>query len=145
MSQVPVSYVPVLNADGQPLSPCHPARAHQLLQHHKARIVSRLPFGIQLNRWVEHPGLAPVTVTLDDGKTVGFAVVEHLPHADRVLCKVTLPTRGERISDQLKARRAIRNAQRSRRNRQRHRAGASKIFYRKLVPYPPRHSRRCAG
>ena len=78
-----------------------------------------------------------MTVTLDDGKTVGFAVVEHLPHADRVLCKVTLPTRSERISDQLKARRAIRNARRNRRNRRRHRAGASKIFYRQPVPYPP--------
>ncbi len=81
-----IAYVPVLNADGQPLSPCHPARARQLLQHHKARIVSRLPFVIQLNRLVNHPGFAPVRVTLDDGQTVGFAVVEHLPYADRVLC-----------------------------------------------------------
>ncbi len=48
-----------------------------------------------------------------------------------------LPTRGERISDQLKARRAIRNARRNRRNHRRHRAGSSKIFYRKPVPYPP--------
>lgn len=139
------AYVPVLNADGRPLSPCHPARARQLLHRSKARIVSRLPFVIQLIRHVEHPVFAPVTVALDDGKTVGVAVVEHLPHRDRVVCLVTFTTRGERISDQLKARRAIRNAQRSRRNRQRHRAGASKIFYRKLVPYPPRHSRRCAG
>ena len=47
MSQVPVAYVPVLNADGQPLSPCHPARARPLLRERKARIVCRLPFGIQ--------------------------------------------------------------------------------------------------
>lgn len=131
------AYVPVLNADGRPLSPCHPARARQLLHRSKARIVSRLPFVIQLIRHVEHPVFAPVTVALDDGKTVGVAVVEHLPHRDRVVCLVTFTTRGERISDQLKARRAIRNARRNRRNRRRHQAGASKIFYRKPVPYPP--------
>lgn len=137
MSTSKIAYVPVLNADGQPLSPCHPARARQLLQAHKAHIVSRLPFVIQLNHLVEHPGFAPVTVALDDGKTVGFAVVEHLPHADRALCKVTLTTRGERISDQLQARRAIRAARRNHRNRRRHRTRVSKIFFRKPVPYPP--------
>jgi len=131
------AYVPVLNADGHPLSPCHPARARQLLHRGKARIVSRLPFVIQLIRLVEHPVFAPVTVTLDDGKTVGVAVVEHLPHRDRVVCLVTFTTRGERISDQLKARKAIRAARRNRRNHRRQRGGTSKIFFRRPVPYPP--------
>lgn len=132
-----IEYVPVLNADGQPLSPCHPARARRLLKHHKAHIVSRLPFVIQLYRLVENPGFGSVTVSLDDGKTVGFAVVEHLPHVDRVLCKVTMTTRGERISDQLKARKAIRNARRNRRNRRRQRPGKCKISFRRPAKYPP--------
>jgi len=131
------AYVPVLNADGRPLSPCHPARARQLLHRGKARIVSRLPFVIQLLRLVEHPAFAPVTVTLDDGKTVGVAVVEHLPRRDRVVCLVTFTTRGERISDQLKARKALRAARRNRRNHRHQRVGASKIFFRRPASYPP--------
>jgi len=131
------AYVPVLNADGRPLSPCHPARARQLLHRGKARIVSRLPFVIQLLHLVEHPAFAPVTVTLDDGKTVGVAVVEHLPRRDRVVCLVTFTTRGERISDQLKARKALRAARRNRRNHRHQRVGASKIFFRRPAAYPP--------
>lgn len=129
--------IPVLNADGQPLSPCRPARARLLLTQHKARIVSRWPFAIQLTTLKIQPTMNPVILGGDDGKTVGFTVVEQLPHTNRVVCQVTLPTRGERISDQLKARRAIRAAQRHRRNHRHHRVGESKIFFRRPASHPP--------
>lgn len=129
--------IPVLNADGCPLSPCRPARARLLLKHHQARVVSRLPFVIQLTTLKRHPTMNPMLLGGDDGKTVGFAVVEQLPQVNRVVCQVTLPTRGERISDQLKARKAIRAAQRTRRNHRRHRVGEMKIFFRRPSSYPP--------
>ncbi|MHB1957194.1 MAG: RRXRR domain-containing protein, partial [Sulfobacillus sp.] len=129
--------IPVLNADGQPLSPCRPARARLLLQQQKAHIVSRRPFAIQLTTLKVQPTMHPMILGGDDGKTVGFAVVEQLPHVNRVVCQVTLPTRGQRISDQLKARKAIRAAQRNRRNHRHGRVGETKIFFRKHAPYPP--------
>lgn len=137
MTSRPVAYVPVLNANGHPLSPCHPARARLLLTQQKARIVSHWPFAIQLTTLKVKPTMHPMILGGDDGKTVGFTVVEQLPHVNRVVCQVTLPTRGERISDQLKARKAIRAAQRNRRNHRHCRVGPTKIFFRRHAPYPP--------
>jgi hypothetical protein len=38
----------VLNKHGNPLMPCHPAKARQLLKHGKAKVIKRTPFTIQL-------------------------------------------------------------------------------------------------
>jgi len=129
--------IPVLNADGQPLSPCRPERARILLKQRKAFVVSRLPFAIQLRALKENPTMFPTIAALDDGKTTGITVVEIHARANRVVCQVTLPTRGENISDQLKIRRALRNALRNRRNRRQQRNAEPRFAYRKTAPYPP--------
>ncbi|HIC89659.1 MAG TPA: ABC transporter permease subunit [Anaerolineae bacterium] len=38
------NYLFVLNGDGQPLSPCHPAVTRRLLQEKRARVVRTIPF-----------------------------------------------------------------------------------------------------
>src|SRR5215204_3728029 len=69
------SSVFVVDANGQPLLPTHPARARRLLRDGKARPYQMLPFTIQLTRRVEN-AVNDLTVGIDDGaKEVGIAVV----------------------------------------------------------------------
>ena len=41
--------VRVQDANGQPINPCHPARARQLKRNHRVSLVSRHPFTIRLD------------------------------------------------------------------------------------------------
>ncbi len=129
--------VPVLNLDGHPLSPCHPARARKLLKEKKATPVSTYPFVIRLTNQVENPILPIVRVIFDDGKTCGLSVVEETSIVNKVLCTVEVMTRGEEICDNLKGRRALRNSRRNRHNKKRHREGQIKIAFRHGQEYPP--------
>lgn len=64
----------VLNGDGQPLMPCHPARARQLVRQGKAKWVRYDT--IQLTYIVENPGLQPVTLGVTPGSDlVGLGAV----------------------------------------------------------------------
>ena len=67
--------VPVQNKDGSPLSPCYPARTRILLKQGRATVITTYPFVIRLTVQIQNPSLPPARVTLDDGKTVGLAVV----------------------------------------------------------------------
>ena len=130
-------FIPVLNRDGNPLSPCHPARARKLLRSRKAHIASRYPFVIRLVEQVENPVLPSMIVALDDGKTCGLAVVQEKVKENVALCGAELKTRGERISDNLKDRKALRSARRNHRNHRPGREGKIKINYRHGQEYPP--------
>ena len=67
----------VIDAEGKPLLPTHPARARKLLDNPfgKATVYQVVPFTILLNRVVENP-VGEFTIGIDDGaKKVGIAVV----------------------------------------------------------------------
>ncbi|HUW65798.1 MAG TPA: RNA-guided endonuclease IscB [Spirochaetia bacterium] len=129
--------VPVQNNDGSPLSPCHPARARILLKQEKATLVTVYPFVIRLTFQVENPAFPPSRITMDEGKTVGLGVVKETGVANVAVCKVEMKTRGEEISGNLEARKALRGARRKHRNRQKDHEGQVKIQYRHGQEYPP--------
>jgi len=66
-----------------------------------------------------------------------LGVVQETAVANVALAKVEMKTRGEDISDNLKARRALRAGRRNRLNKQKGREGRIKIRYRHGQEYPP--------
>lgn len=69
----------VIDAEGKPLLPTHPARARKLLRVGRAKVYRMVPYTIQLNRIVDDP-VGSFTVGIDDGaKEVGIAVVSQEP------------------------------------------------------------------
>jgi hypothetical protein len=63
-----MSYVFVLSSDGQPLDPCHPAKARKLLTRGRAAVWRRYPFTIRLrDRTAEGSVTHPHRVKLDPG------------------------------------------------------------------------------
>jgi hypothetical protein len=68
----------VLDKNLQPLDPCHPARARELLNKGRAKAFKRYPFTIVLqDRTVEESVTHPHRVKIDPGsKTTGIAVVQ---------------------------------------------------------------------
>ncbi len=114
-----MSFVFVLSSDGQPLDPCHPARARQLLDHGKAAVWRRYPFTIRLSeRSVAERVTHPHRLKLDPGsKTTGIAVVAET--TGRVVWAGELTHRGQAIRDALLSRRASRRSRRQRKTRYR--------------------------
>jgi 5-methylcytosine-specific restriction endonuclease McrA len=114
-----MSLVFVLSSDGQPLDPCHPVRARQMLNQGKAAVWRRYPFTIRLKeRLVAASVTHPHRVKLDPGsKTTGIAVVAET--TGRVVWAGELTHRGAQIRDRLLARRAVRRARRQRKTRYR--------------------------
>lgn len=109
----------VLSSDGQPLDPCHPARARALLTKGSAAVWRHYPFTIILK---ERTAARSVThahrLKLDPGsKTTGIAIVQD--ETDRVVFAAELTHRGQQIRDRLLARRAIRCSRRQRKTRYR--------------------------
>jgi 5-methylcytosine-specific restriction endonuclease McrA len=109
----------VLDINKQPLMPCHPARARQLLREGKAVVYRRAPFTIILR---ERAGgeTQPVELKLDPGsKTTGIAMVVTGQRGRRVVWAAELHHRGERIRKALADRRAVRRSRRQRKTRYR--------------------------
>ncbi len=104
----------VLANQGQPLMPCHPARARQLLKEGRAVIHRTMPFVIRLKDRVKGE-VQPVRLKLDPGsKTTGVALVRETPSgAVAVLGLLELGHRGRQISEALTARRQMRRRRRS--------------------------------
>lgn len=114
-----MSLVFVLSSDGQPLDPCHPARARQLLTAGKAAVWRRYPFIIRLNvRTAAESETHPHRLKLDPGsKTTGIAVVAEARGC--VVWAGELTHRGQAIRDALLRRRASRRSRRQRKTRYR--------------------------
>ncbi|NCC32446.1 MAG: HNH endonuclease [Chloroflexia bacterium] len=114
-----MSLVFVLSSDRQPLDPCHPARARQLLTRGKAAIFRRFPFTIILtDRTAAERVTHPHRVKIDPGsKTTGIAVVAE--GTGRVVWAGELTHRGQQIRDRLSQRRAVRHSRRQRKTRYR--------------------------
>jgi 5-methylcytosine-specific restriction endonuclease McrA len=109
----------VLSHDKQPLDPCHPARARQLLKAGKAAVFRRFPFTIILKeRLAAESETQAHRVKLDPGsKTTGIAVVQE--QTGRVVWAAELSHRGQQIRDRLLARQQIRRGRRQRKTRYR--------------------------
>lgn len=109
----------VLDQNRQPLDPCHPARARELLKSGRASVLRRYPFTIILSdRTVEESETHPYRLKIDPGsKTTGFAVVNEV--TGRVVFAAELTHRGQQIREYLLSRRALRRGRRNRHTRYR--------------------------
>ncbi|MCP4108563.1 MAG: HNH endonuclease [Desulfobacteraceae bacterium] len=85
------SKVFVVDREGKPLLPTHPARARKLLDTGKAAVERVVPFTVRLNRTVENPA-GSFTAGVDDGaKYAGIAVVND--KTDEVVFRGTIRLR----------------------------------------------------
>lgn len=103
----------VLNGDGKPLSPCHPAVVRKLLKKGRATVERVIPFTIRLTETKPDPIVRPTTMGIDDGvRMAGIAVVQHNQNGDRVVFKAEVKLRSD-VKKKLSNRRARRRARRS--------------------------------
>ncbi|MEQ8997009.1 MAG: RNA-guided endonuclease IscB [Coleofasciculus sp. B1-GNL1-01] len=109
----------VLDKNLQPLDPCHPARARELLNKGRAKVFKRYPFTIALqDRTVEESVTHPHRVKIDPGsKVTGLAIVQE--ETGRVTNAIEVSHRGQQIKDSLLARRSLRRGRRNRKTRYR--------------------------
>lgn len=84
----------VLDTNRQPLMPCHPARARELLREKKAAVWRRYPFTIILKER-EGGDTQPIQIKIDPGsKTTGIALVGDFKRGKKVLWGANLTHRG---------------------------------------------------
>ena len=112
-------WVFVLDKNRQPLDPCHPARARELLKSGRAAVFRRYPMTIILSeRTLEESVVHPHRLKIDPGsKKTGFAVLAEV--TGRVVFAAELTHRGQQIRDSLLSRRALRRGRRNRHTRYR--------------------------
>lgn len=109
----------VLDANKQPLMPCHPARARELLGKGKAAVYRRYPFTIILKDRVGGE-LQPLRLKSDPGaRTTGLALVASFKRGPRCIWAAELAHRGSEIKKHMAQRRGIRRSRRHRHTRYR--------------------------
>ncbi|GAB5490819.1 MAG: hypothetical protein Phog2KO_10340 [Phototrophicaceae bacterium] len=109
----------VLDKNKQPLMPCHPARARELLRKGKAAVFRRYPFTIILKER-EGGEVQETQFKVDPGaKTSGIALVAKFKRGLRCIWVAELSHRGWAIKDALLSRRQLRRGRRSRKTRYR--------------------------
>ena len=121
-----MSKIFVIDTNKQPLQPCHPARARQLLKKGKAAVYRRYPFTIILKYAVSEPDTnlavktasGPLRLKIDPGsKTTGLAIVND--STGDVVFAAELEHRGQQIKKSMDSRRTIRRSRRNRKTRYR--------------------------
>lgn len=113
-----MSYVFVVDTNGQPLSPLHPGEARYLLKVGKAAVLKHYPFTLILKRAVESPQVKPLRIKLDPGsKITGIALIDDA--SGKVIFAAELSHRGHAIKHALERRRTIRRSRRARHTRYR--------------------------
>ena len=109
----------VLDNQKQPLMPCCPARARQLLRDGKAAVFRRYPFTIVL-KGRQGGEIQPVSLNVDPGsKNTGIALVALFQGGHAALYGQHIVHRGQQIRDALENRRATRRSRRNRKTRYR--------------------------
>ncbi|WP_246886544.1 RNA-guided endonuclease IscB [Streptomyces sp. GESEQ-4] len=114
----------VLSKDGQPLMPCHPARARELLGKGKAVVARQVPFTIRLkDRTLSESEVDGVQLRIDPGsKGTGLALTDEKKEVGaqgaivtvrRGLVAVELQHRGDQIHRCMQQRAGYRNRRRS--------------------------------
>ncbi|MEL6405873.1 MAG: RNA-guided endonuclease IscB [Chloroflexota bacterium] len=114
-----MKYVFVVDKNKEPLMPCHPARARELLKKGKAAVFRQYPFTIIL---LEREGgdTQEIQVKVDPGcKTTGLAIMANFKRGLRCIWAGELTHRGLQIRDSLLKRRQLRRRRRSRKTRYR--------------------------
>lgn len=109
----------VIDQKKNPLMPCHPARARELLRKGKAAVYRSYPFTIILK---ERTGgeTQPVMLKVDPGsQTTGLALIAEGERGQRVIWAAELHHRGEAVRENLLARRQSRRSRRQRKTRYR--------------------------
>ena len=107
----------VLDKNKEPLMPCNPARARQLLKSGKAAVYRCYPFTITLKDR-EGDDMQPIQVKIDPGsKTTGIAVVAEFKRGLYCVWAGELTHRGQSIRDGLLSRRQLRRGRRNRKLR----------------------------
>ena len=103
----------VLDKNKKALTPCHPARARQLLKSGRAKVIRKVPFTIILqDRLWEDSAVPSMRIKIDPGsRTTGIALVQS---GGKVLWAGEVTHRGQQIKDALESRRMIRRNRRSR-------------------------------
>ena len=87
-------YAFVLDAEGKQLDPTIEQNAWRLVRQHKARLVSKFPMVIQLNKVVDNPNSDEVRCGIDDGANhVGIALVQKCQTRNKVLFKGVIEQR----------------------------------------------------
>lgn len=92
------SYCFVLDADGKPLAPTKEAKAWFMIRKGKARLVSKYPMGIQLNRVIPQDNVCKdeISCGIDDGGLhVGVALIQKCQTRNKVLFKGTIEQRND--------------------------------------------------
>lgn len=109
----------VLDKNGKPLMPCHPARARELLKKGRAKVYRHYPFTIIiLDR--EGGEVQETQIKIDPGaNTTGIAIVANCKRGLRCIWAADLTHRGWQIRDKLLSRRQLRRGRRSRKARYR--------------------------
>ncbi len=104
----------VLDKNKEPLDPCHPARARELLKKGRAKVFKRYPFTIILqDRDYEYSSNQFYSIKIDPGsKVTGIAIVGNA--TGRVTNAFEIHHRGQQIKDSLESRRALRRGRRNR-------------------------------
>ncbi|MEV5435086.1 RNA-guided endonuclease IscB [Streptomyces sp. NPDC052682] len=114
----------VLSRDGQPLMPCHPARARELLRKGRAAVARQVPFTIRLkDRARSEARVTGVQLRIDPGsKGTGLVLTDekekpagpgHIITLRRGLVSVELWHRGDRIRSCMHQRAGYRRRRRS--------------------------------
>lgn len=91
-------YCFVLDADGKPLSPTKEAKGWYMIRKGKAKLVSRYPMTIQLNRAISTEEICKdeVRCGIDDGGLhTGIALVQRCQTRNKVLFKGTIKQRND--------------------------------------------------
>lgn len=109
----------VIDKNQQPLMPCHPARARELLKKGRAAVFRRYPFTIILKDR-EGGQVQDTQFKVDPGaKTSGIALVADFKRGVRCIWAAELHHRGWKIRDALLKRRQLRRGRRGRKTRYR--------------------------
>ncbi|MFC8347731.1 RNA-guided endonuclease IscB [Streptomyces sp. NPDC057280] len=114
----------MLSKDGQPLMPCHPARARELLGKGRAVVARQVPFAIRCkDRTRAESAVDGVQLRIDPGsKGTGFALTDEKKETGskgtavtirRGLISVELQHRGDQIHDGMQRRAGYRHRRRS--------------------------------
>ena len=112
---ITASRVFVLDRHGQPLMPCHPARARKLLRSGRARVHRLVPFAIRLvDREAEHSEVDGVEASLDPGsKYTGMSVFRNTPAGREGLVSIEIRHRGQAIHKAMQQRANYRRRRRT--------------------------------
>ncbi|MBD2361857.1 HNH endonuclease [Anabaena minutissima FACHB-250] len=112
-------YVFVLDKNKQPLDPCHPARARELLKKGRVAVYKCYPFTILIkDRELEHSVTHSHRVKIDPGSRItGMTVLQE--NTARCIFAAEISHRGFQVREALLSRRQLRRSRRSRKTRYR--------------------------